>query len=69
MKLNDVVENREEFDKAEQALLAERQESILRRLGPATPGLLVWHFGAGGENRNPRDIPVEKIREFVQKYA
>ena len=69
MKLNDVVMNREAFDLAEQAILAKPRESLLRHLGPRTPGLLVWHFGAGGESRNPREIPMAKIQEFVEKYA
>jgi hypothetical protein len=69
MTLNDVARNREELDKAEGAILARNKDSLLRLVGPRTPGLLVWYHGAGGEHRNPRDIPVDKIREFVQKYA
>jgi hypothetical protein len=69
MKLNDVVMNREAFDAVERAILAEPKESLLRLLGPRTPGLLVWHFGVGWERRNPREIPMAKIQEFVQKYA
>jgi hypothetical protein len=46
MKLNDVAMNREAFDLAEQAILAKPRETLLRLLGPRTPGLLVWHFGA-----------------------
>ena len=69
MTINDVVENREAFDAVERAILAEPRESLLRRLGPRTPGLLVWFYGAGGESRNPREIPVVKVREFVRKYA
>ena len=69
MKLNDVPANREAFDAVERAILADRQDSLLRLLGPRTPGLLVWHYGAGGEARNPREIPIAKIQEFAQKYA
>lgn len=69
MTLNDVVVNREAFDAVERAILAEPRESLLRLLGPRTPGLLVWHYGAGGESRNPREIPMAKLREFVRKYA
>jgi len=69
MTLNDVPENRKAFDALERAILTDRHEFFLRRLGPRTPGLLVWHFGAGGEHRNPREIQVSKIMEFCQKYA
>jgi len=69
MKLNDIPENREALDVVERAILSDCQEHLLRRLGPRTPGLLVWHFGAGGEHRNPREIPMAKIQEFCQKYA
>jgi hypothetical protein len=69
MTLNDVVENRKAFDAVEHAISADRTEFILRRLGPLIRGLLVWHFGAGWENRHPREIPIEKIQEFCQKYA
>jgi hypothetical protein len=69
MTLGDVPRNREAFDAALRAILAEPRESLLRRLGPRTPGLLVWFYGAGGESRNPREIPEVKVREFVRKYA
>ena len=69
MKLNDMVKNREAFDEVQRAILAAPKNALLRLLGPRTPGLLVWHYGAGGEFRNPREIPVEKIQEFVRKYA
>ena len=69
MTLNDIPENREALDAVERAISADRTGSILRRLGPLIRGLLVWHFGADGENRHPREIPIEKIQEFCQKYA
>jgi hypothetical protein len=69
MTINDVVANREAFDAVLRAILAEPRESLLRLLGPRTPGLLVWFYGAGGESRNPREIPVVKVQEFVRKYA
>lgn len=69
MTLNDVVMNREAFDAVEKAILAEPRELLLRRLGPRTPGLLVWFYGAGGESRNLREIPIGKVREFVRRYA
>jgi hypothetical protein len=69
MKLGDVPANREVFDAVERAILAEPRDSLLRLLGPRTPGLLVWFYGAGGESRNPREIPEVKVREFVRKYA
>jgi hypothetical protein len=69
MKLGDVPANREAFDAVLRAILAEPRESLLGRIGPRTPGLLVWFYGAGGESRNPREIPLVKVREFVRKYA
>lgn len=69
MILNDMERNRKELDLLERALSAEKREQLLRHIGPRTPGLLVWHFGAGGEQRSPSDIPVAKIEEFAVKYA
>jgi len=69
MTLGDVPENRAAFDAVLRAILAEPRESLLLRVGPRTPGLLVWFYGAGGESRNPREIPLGKVREFVRKYA
>jgi hypothetical protein len=64
--INDVPENRKEFDRFERAT---RREALLRQIGPRRAGLLVWHYGAGGESRSPAEIPVAKIEEYVQKYA
>lgn len=66
MILNDEWKNRNEFDRLERAI---KREALLRHIGPRTPGLLVWHFGAGGEQRDPKDIPVARIEEFASKYA
>ena len=69
MKLNDFTANRDEFDKARDALVALRRARLLGRVGPTVLGLLVWHFGAGGESRNPAEIPIPRIEEFVAKYT
>ena len=65
MKLNDSPGNRAEFEKSEEI----RRTGLLRRIGPRTVGLLVWHFGAGGERRDVRDIPTASVERFVRFYA
>ena len=42
---------------------------VPERIGSRTDGLLVWHFGAGGERRNVRDIPTARVERFVRFYA
>lgn len=69
MILNDIERNRKEFDLLEGAIRLDKRAQLLRHIGPRALGLLVWHFGAGGEHRSPKDIPVAKIEEFVVKYA
>lgn len=69
MNLNDIRSNRDELDKTRDALLAERRKRLLSRIRPGVLGLLVWHFGAGGEVRDPAEIPIRRIEEFVAKYA
>jgi hypothetical protein len=69
MNLNDIRSNRDELDKTRDALLAERRRRLLGRIRPGVLGLLVWHFGAGGEVRDPAEIPIRRIEEFVAKYA
>ncbi len=65
MKLNDQPGNRAEFEKSVEF----RRAELLRRIGPRTDGLLVWHFGASGERRDVRDIPVACVERFVRFYA
>jgi hypothetical protein len=67
--LNDIPENREQFDLLERALTVDRRERLLRKLGPKAEGLRVWAFGAGWQSRSIAEIPVEKIAEFAKKYA
>jgi hypothetical protein len=65
MNLNDCPGNRAEFEKLEEI----RRLDLLRRIGPRTDGLLVWHFGAGGECRSVREIPTDRVERFVRFYA
>jgi hypothetical protein len=65
MKLNDIPGNRTEFERLREFRLAE----LLRRIGPRTDGLLVWHFGAGGEHRDVREVPIASVERFVRFYA
>ena len=65
MKLNDVPTNRAAFERA----LDGRKAELLRKIGPRTQGLLVWHFGAGGEARSVRDIPTAAVERFIRFYA
>ncbi len=65
MNLNDNPGNRAEFEK----LVELRRMELLRRIGPRTAGLLVWHFGAGGECRDVREIPTARVERFVRFYA
>ncbi len=47
-----------------------RRWELLLAIGAArVPGLLVWHFGAGGETRDARDIPVARIEHFLRFYV
>ena len=69
MTLNSIFSNRNAFDRVEQAFVAERRKRLLGRIGHGARGLLVWHFGAGGEARDPSEIPIAKVEEFVAKYA
>jgi len=65
MKLNDQPGNRAEFER----LMDFRRSELLRRIGPRTAGLLVWHFGAGGERRDVREIPTARVERFARFYA
>jgi hypothetical protein len=65
MKLNDIPGNRTAFDHVREF----RRSELLRRIGPRIEGLLVWHFGAGGEHRDVRDIPIVSVERFVRFYA
>lgn len=65
MKLNDIPINRTEFEKS----LESRRTELLRRIGPRTNGLLIWHFGAGGERRDVREIPIPSVERFDRFYA
>jgi hypothetical protein len=65
MTLNDCPGNRAEFEK----LLESRKAELLHRIGPRTVGLLVWHFGAGGERRDVREIPTASMERFARFYA
>jgi len=65
MKLNDQPGNRAEFER----LIELRRSELLRRIGPRTAGLLVWHFGAGGERRDVQEIPTARVERFARFYA
>jgi hypothetical protein len=65
MTLTDYPGNRAQFEKSEEI----RRADLLRRIGPRTAGLLVWHFGAGGECRDVREIPTARMERFVRFYA
>jgi hypothetical protein len=65
MKLNEHPGNRAEFEKLEEI----RRANLLRRIGPRTDGLLVWHFGAGGERHDVREIPTDRVERFARFYA
>jgi hypothetical protein len=65
MKLNDQPGNRAEFER----LLEFRRSELLRRIGPRTSGLLVWHFGADAKGRDVREIPTACVERFVRFYA
>lgn len=65
MKLSDTPGNRAEFERMSEF----RRAELLRRIGPRTEGLLVWHFGAGGERREIREIPIASVERFVRFYA
>ena len=65
MNLYEYPGNRAEFGKLEEF----RRAELLRRIGPRTDGLLVWHFGAGGEARDVREIPTARVERFVRFYA
>jgi hypothetical protein len=65
MKLNEHPGNRAELEKS----LESRRAELLGRIGPRTEGLLVWHFGAGGEGRDVREIPTARVERFVRFYA
>ena len=65
MTLKDSPGNRAEFEKSEEI----RRSDLLRRIGPRTAGLLVWHFGAGGERRDVREIPTARVERFARFYA
>ncbi len=65
MRVNDIPENRAEFEKS----LESRRAELLGRIGPRTEGLLVWHFGAGGEGRDVREISTVHVERFVRFYA
>ena len=65
MTLNDYPGNRAEFEKSEEI----HRMDLLRRIGPRTDGLLVWHFGAGGERRDVREIPTARVERFARFYA
>ena len=65
MNLSDSPGNRAEFER----LLESRRTELLRRIGPRMDGLLVWHFGAGGERRDVREIPIVSVERFARFYA
>jgi len=65
MTLKDYPGNWAELEKSEEI----RRADLLRRIGPRTAGLLVWHFGAGGEGRDVREIPTASVERFVRFYA
>ena len=65
MKVNDSPGNRAEFEKLEEI----RRADLLRRIGPRMSGLLVWHFGAGWERRDIREIPTVRVERFARFYA
>lgn len=65
MKLNEILENRSELEKA----LDSRKAELLQRIGRRTAGVLVWHFGAGGESRDVREIPTVALERFVRFYV
>jgi hypothetical protein len=65
MKLSDTPGNRAEFERMTEF----RRAELLRRIGPRTEGLLVWHFGAGGERRDIREIPIACVERFARFYA
>jgi len=65
MTLNDYPGNRAEFER----WIEFRRSELLRRIGPRMAGLLVWHFGAGGERRDVREIPTASMERFARFYA
>jgi hypothetical protein len=71
MTLNAIRENRREFDRALSLVLRREKEELLEKMGQAHRlGLRVWYFGGpSAKDRDPRQIPLSKIREFVRYYA
>ena len=69
MKLDDIRGNRIELERIEGACIAQERHELLERLASAVPSLLLWHFGAGWQRRDPLDIPAEKLRLFVRLYG
>lgn len=71
MTLDAIQENRREFDRALGHALRLEKDKLLERMSPAHRlGLRVWYFGGpSAKDRDPRQIPLPKIKEFVRYYA
>ena len=81
MILNDVSANRTAFNRARMEACRREKEDLLRRMGwNPTPGrenpsagisgLLCWYYGGEGfRDRDPRMIPLQRVRKFARFYA
>lgn len=71
MTLNAICENRREFDRALDLALKREKEELLEKLGQAHRlGLKIWYFGGpSAKDRDPRQVPLSKIKEFVRHYT
>lgn len=84
MTVNDVAANRRALDLARRDALEHEKDSLLSILGFAPEGrqgdlagrpsdriagLLLWYFGGESSRyRDPREIPLPKIKNFARHY-
>ena len=78
MILDDVASNRVAFSRARMEASRQEKEDLLRRMGwNPTPGrenlsagiagLLCWYYGGEGfRDRDPRMIPLQRVKKFVR---
>ena len=81
MILEDVAANRTAFSRARMEACRREKEDLLRRMGwnpmpgrenpsAGIAGLLCWYYGGEGfRDRDPRMIPLQRVRKFARFYA
>ena len=78
MILDDVASNRVAFSRARMEASRQEKEALLRRMGwnpmpgrenlsAGIAGLLCWYYGGEGfRDRDPRMIPLLRVKKFVR---